>query len=423
MTLPWRRTAGETRTVLVVAMPNSVHTARWLNMVRASDLRFVLLPVYAAEVSAVLERWAPVRSAADVAALPAGHVGVFDTGIVDPAAAAATNAAIGYETWCPSFLSAAAVRFTQPEHVALAVRLLRPTLLHSMEVQLAGYLCLGARAWLGAEFPPWLLSNWGSDIFLYRKLPEHRPRLLAIAGAIDAYLAECRRDVATVRQLGFRGVVLPPTPASGGIDFSAVPALADLDPPSRRREILVKGYHGWSGRGLHILGALARAAPRLQGYRIRVTLAGPEMRRMAADLERATGLEVVLDGYLPEHGDAVARLGRARMTLGLGISDGISTTLLEAMCMGSYPIQADTSCGLEWIRQGETGAMVDPHDLGALTRAIVRAAEDDALVDRAAAVNRAEVEVRWDASRNGQAMTEHYRALTGGLLSAEAART
>ena len=91
---------------------------------------------------------------------------------------------------------------------------------------------------------------------------------------------------------------------------------------------------------------------------------------MAAELEAATGLKIVCEPYLPTHAAALKRIGQARITIGLGISDGIATTLLEAMTMGSYPIQADTSCGCEWIKHGETGSLVSPHDIGGLAVAI-----------------------------------------------------
>src|SRR4029079_10116249 len=56
--------------ILVVAFGESVHTARWLNMVRQSGFRFVLCPVYAAPASKDLPDVHPVKSLADLQALP-----------------------------------------------------------------------------------------------------------------------------------------------------------------------------------------------------------------------------------------------------------------------------------------------------------------------------------------------------------------
>lgn len=405
------------RTILVVAMPNSVHTARWLNMVRSPHLRFVLLPIYPSPLSPALRDWRHVLTGEDLAALGPEDVGVFEPPAELDAAAAETNARIGYRSWVPSFLPPN-TPFAQPFHLMEAVRRFRPALVHSMEVQMAGYLCLATREHFAAEFPPWLLSNWGSDIFLYRKLDEHRPKLERLAQLIDAYLAECRRDSQIIRHMGFDGVVLPPIPASGGMSFDQLPAIEELTRPSTRRQILVKGYHGWSGRAMHILAALRMAAPSLRGYQIRVTLASPDVVTASRRLAEETGLAIFNDTYFPSHADVLERTSRSRMTIGFGISDGISTTLLEAMAMGSFPIQSDTSCGAEWIDNGRTGFLMSPHDITALAEAIRRAATDDALVDAAFPVNRATVEARWDSGVNGSIMIARYRA----LLDAFAAR-
>ncbi len=396
--------------VLVVAMSSSVHTARWLNMVRAPHLRFVVLPVYRQQVSRSLRAWKHVRSEDDLDALGAGEVGVFEPPLALDAEARRLNEQTGYRSWIPSFIPKS-TPFAQPLHLMEAIRRFRPSLVHSMEVQMAGYLCLAGKQHLGDAFPPWLLSNWGSDIFLYRKLRDHQDRLSAIAGSIDAYLAECRRDLQIVQEMGFRGVLLPPVPASGGMNFEDVPPADELSPPSRRKQITIKGYHGWSGRALHILAAVRLAAPALRGYTIRVALGSPDVIRVSNRLAEDTGLNIVSDSYFPSHADVLERIGQSRITIGCGISDGISTTLLESMAMGSFPIQSDTSCGAEWVENGRTGFLLSPHDVAGLAGAIERAAMDDVLVDQALTINRATVEERWDAGLNGSIMIQRYRAL------------
>lgn len=394
--------------ILVVAMSSSIHTARWLNMVQGHGLRIVLLPIFqeplVAEINGKL-----VRTAADVAALTDRDIGVFDLNSVASSEVDKLDRQMGYSPWSSSTIPAIAL--TRPAHLHAAIRLVQPALLHSMEVQFAGYLCAATKRMMGGDFPLWLLGNWGSDIFLYRKIPEHQPRLAEIAQTIDAYIAECQRDVGIVRELGFRGPVLPPMPASGGMAFNRLPNLQSLPKPSTRREILIKGYHGWSGRGLHILNALHLAAPALRHFRIRITLAGEQVAAAAARMAEWDGLDIVCEPFLNDHGAALQRLSTARMVIGLGISDGISTTLLEAMTMGALPIQGSGSCGCEWIKPGRTGFIVSPHDIQSLKDAIIRVATDDALVDEAAVVNRRVVEERWNAAVNGAAAADAYQAL------------
>ena len=132
---------------------------------------------------------------------------------------------------------------------------------------------------------------------------------------------------------------------------------------------------------------------------------------MAEMLRAREGLDVTLDSYAPSHQSALARVAAARMTVGIGISDGIGTTTLEAMALGSFPFASSRSCVNEWLRPGRDGLIVDPHDVAALAEALALSATNDALVDAAAARNRAEVELRWDVRINGRALAEVYHAL------------
>jgi hypothetical protein len=42
----------------------------------------------------------------------------------------------------------------------------------------------------------------------------------------------------------------------------------------------------------------------------------------------------------------------SRIYIGASRSDGISTSFLEALVLGAYPIQTNTSCGNEWVEKG-----------------------------------------------------------------------
>ncbi|ACL59217.1 glycosyl transferase group 1 [Methylobacterium nodulans ORS 2060] len=393
--------------IAIVAMVNSIHVARWLGMVRDCDLRFVVIPVMRAPPIGELAPFRLVSKADDLCDLKRGELGVFDHGSVSWAEAEAVDFGAGFKREeHPAFQSSTHV--VTAHHVTSAIRALDPDLVHSMEVQVAGYLTLEAKRRMGAAFPRWLLSNWGSDIQLFVKLPAHRPIIHRLFGQIDAYWAECGRDVALARRLGYEGVAFDPIPASGGMRVDG--ALAVL-PPSQRRSILVKGYHGWSGRGLHILSAIYLAAPQLRSNPIRVLFTGPQASGSIAEIRQAAGLDIEAAPHLEQHADAMRRLAEARVVVGTGISDGIGTTLLEAMSVGTFPIVANTSCASEWVRNGRDAFIVDPHDTAAMAEALVRAVQDDELVDAAALRNRDEVSQRWDPGINRESVLAAYASL------------
>ena len=384
--------------VFIVGFPDSVHTVRWIRMLLGTGIKVVLIPVYKCPVAGDTVKVRTVATADDLAGCSDTELAFFDFDSVTEDEISEIRQKTGYQPWRPWWLSQATM--AEAAHLIVAVQRLRPRLVHTMVVQFGGYLALAAREYMGEEFPGWLLSNWGSDIYLYRMIPEHRERLRNIALLIDGYHAECVRDYAIIRQMGFRQFAFPAIPATGGEDFSAFPALNEFPRPSERRDIVIKGYHGWAGRSLHLLSAVHLAADTLRPFTIRITLASPEVRAVAETMAKADGLNIVVEPYVPDHMDALRRLGNARIVAGMGISDGISTTLLESMAVGAFPILGTTSCGNEWIASGKSGMLLSPHDVAGLADAFRRAATDDSLVDTAAVVNRRVVEKRWNSAIN-----------------------
>jgi len=87
------------------------------------------------------------------------------------------------------------------------------------------------------------------------------------------------------------------------------------------------------------------------------------------------------------------------------------TSLLEAMTVGTFCIQADTACGCEWISPGVTGLVVPPHDVAAMSNAILKAVTDDALVDNAVQPNREVIRRRWSAEAVRPLVIKGYQSI------------
>jgi glycosyltransferase involved in cell wall biosynthesis len=85
-------------------------------------------------------------------------------------------------------------------------------------------------------------------------------------------------------------------------------------------------------------------------------------------LQEDTGIKInitpLLIGkpYFYTHQEMLSMNGKARISITLNISDGVSTSLLEAIVMGAFPIQSYTACANEWVEDGKTGLLVHPED-------------------------------------------------------------
>jgi len=294
--------------------------------------------------------------------------------------------------------------------LASVIRRLQPDLIQSLELQHAGYLALAARRHAGASFPTWIATNWGSDIQVFGRLPEHALRIRGVLETCDYYSAECHRDVLMAREFGLRGEALPVLPNAGGLHADGIAAYREVGATSSRRAITLKGYNNWAGRALVALRGLQLAADVLDGYELLVYSASPEVR-MAA-VERATSLGLrwsIVEQSL--HSVILSCHGRSRVSIGLSIGDAISTSMLEAMAMGSFPIQSGTACADEWVEDGVSALLVDPDDPEQVAEALRRALTDDALVDTAAIDNAATIASRAEWSVVQAQVIEMYRGL------------
>jgi glycosyltransferase involved in cell wall biosynthesis len=269
---------------------------------------------------------------------------------------------------------------------------IEPDLLHSHELQHAGYLTYDARALCTTSaLPPWLISNWGSDLNWFGRHPRHVERIKAVLRSCDVYACDCHRDAGLARAFGFRGPILPNLPVPGGFDLQHLASLRQPGPTSRRRTIALKGTLFTFGRAGVALNALERNADLLKGYRLALYLASEEIVERAQELCVRSGaeLEVLSTERTDErpYDELLAMHGAARVSIALNASDGTSVSFLEAMAMGSLPIHSSTGCVAEWARPGVGALFVDPTDEVAVQSAVRRALTDDALVDGAAEVN------------------------------------
>jgi glycosyltransferase involved in cell wall biosynthesis len=379
--------------ILFVGMPDSVHVTRWINNLSDRDWDLHLFSATAGRPHPELRnitlynlsfsRPSQLHESVRLRGLWPLRVGVERL-----------SERVSYSTW-----------------LARLIRWLKPDIVHSMEIQRAGYMTLEAKAQLKGKFPPWIVTNWGSDIYFFGRLAAHAEKIRAVMAACDYYHCECHRDVSLARQFGFKGENFPVFPVAGGFDLEWMRGLRQPGPTSRRRTIALKGYQTWAGRSLVGLRALELCADVLEGYRVDVYMASPEVKLATELLARSTGIRIESEFKNWSREDILRMHGRARISIGLSISDAISTSLLEAMIMGAFPVQSNTACADEWLRDGETGILVHPEDPAAIAAAIRRAVTDDELVDRAAESNDRLVVERLSYSVIQPKIIEMYRTV------------
>jgi glycosyltransferase involved in cell wall biosynthesis len=334
------------RKVLAVCMLDSIHSARWLAQFREQDIDFLLFPSSPhRRVHPELEGLLSGSGAASFRLVPLSRQFALPLWLLDKFAN----------------------NFFRVSLLKAAIRKFRPSVVHSLELQNAGYVSLRA---LSAHRPrglKFMVTNWGSDLFWFQRFPKHKAKLEKLLQLADVYSAECERDVVLARNLGFTGQAMPVIPNAGGFSEAdlAIPLLA----PSERETIALKGYHGWVGRAKVSLEAVTEMSEELRGYKIIVYSANRSVLKLAKQVSKQTGLEIKAFGKgAMSHKQVLEMFAKSKIYVGLSESDGISTSMLEAMAMGAIPVQTSTACCDEWF--GDSGVAVQEITVPAVKTAI-----------------------------------------------------
>ena len=179
------------------------------------------------------------------------------------------------------------------------------------------------------------------------------------------------------RNLGFTGQAIPVTPNAGGFSEADF-AIPRLD-PGERRTIALKGYHGWAGRAKVSLEAVSEMPEVLQGYQIVLYSANRSELKLAKQTSKQTGLAITFGKGAMSHKQVLEMFANSKIYVGLSESDGIGTSMLEAMAMGAIPVQTSTACCDEWL--GDSGVALHQITVVAVKDAIrqgLKLAEDPA---------------------------------------------
>lgn len=299
----------------------------------------------------------------------------------------------------------------------------RPDVVHTLGLDPASYLYFHTLK----NHPIEGISKWvvqargGPDLALNPVLPDHRQEVEAVMQACDYFIADNPPNYERAIDLGLApekasstgiGVVSGP----GGLDVDALHAMAPGKPSERERLVLwPKAYETMTAKGVPVLEAIVKYWDRLQPCRIEMLwFTQPEMKiwfdRMVPEHIRASCIPL---GRLSRE-DTLQRMSRARVLLAPSLSDGVPNTMLEAMAMGAAPIVSPLETIAPIVRDEENVLFARNLYVDEIGEALVRALNDDALVDRMAAANLIRVRELADRDEVRRRVVSFYEAVTRG---------
>lgn len=263
----------------------------------------------------------------------------------------------------------------------------KPDYIHSLEFQNSSKQILLVKKifFKNRSFPKWIATNWGSDLYFFDNIKKHYYINNKILNNCNFYSAECKRDYFLGERIS-KEKFLPIIPNSGGFDLEFISSIRSNKPTSKRNIVFVKGFDSIVGRASNFLNSILLLDKEfLSKYDFVFYSYTKDFKKKANIISRKYKLNF---SYLETITNKLflKKLSEARVYVGLSASDGISTSLLESMALGVFPIQSSTSCANEWI-DSNNGFIVDYLDFDQISKRLMKALTDDLMVDRANDIN------------------------------------
>ena len=335
----------ERRRVLIIGMFDSIHLARWLSQFEDQNIDFILFPSKKFKyLNFDLAELIKSKNNSAKFMLPKPYF-FFKY--------------VGYLDYILNFLFKVINKDFKKITLKRILESKKFNYVHAIEIQGAGYLYQSIPKRILNQ-NTLILTNYGSDIYYFKDIQEHNKKIKSVLETTKFYSGECQRDYEIALGLGFTGKFLPCIPNAGGFknDIFELNTIASED----RNLIVAKCYGGVFGLGGLIIDALSSYLVEKPEIKIIIHSVTDDLYEKSSKFKNDFPGQVSVFRVREKIPRALllSHLSKARIYVGASRSDGISTSFLEALCLGAYPIQTNTSCANEWINLGFFGSIIEP---------------------------------------------------------------
>ncbi len=236
----------------------------------------------------------------------------------------------------------------------------------------------------------WILqTRGGSDLALRRHNPELALVIRKAFNACHQIISDNSANIRYAQDLGiepdkFAGIV--PVPGTGGVNVEELSQ--NIWPPSQRERIILwpKAYESQWSKALPVLEAIQLAWDRIQPCEVYMLAMTPDVREWFLALPEPIRQHCHIDERIVR-AEVLSLMTRARVLLIPSLIDGIPNSLYEAMAAGAFPIVSPIET-IQPIVANEKNVLfarnLYPEEIA---NALLRAMNDDKLVDDAAGRN------------------------------------
>lgn len=306
--------------------------------------------------------------------------------------------------------------------LAKIIRQWRPDVIHTLGLEPASYFYLRVREKYGLEgIGQWVVQvRGGPDLALHRLMPEYYDKIRKVLRNCDQLIADNQMNYEYALELGLereRLCSLGVIPGTGGIDVAYTKKSWHGLPSQRRRLVLwPKAYECPQGKALSVFEAIKMAWNRIQPCEFHMLAMIPETRMwyqtLPVEIKRCCRIDDRIS-----RAKTLELMAQARVMLSPSLSDGIPSTLYEAMATGAFPIVSPLDTIQSVVVSEENVLFARNLYPQEIAEALFRAMTDDALVDHAAQRNFKMVSKIADRSKIRPRVVDYYKTLARDKLN------
>ncbi len=210
----------------------------------------------------------------------------------------------------------------------------KPNIIHALEFQHSGYLLIDIYKKINYENYKIFISNYGSDTYYFGKISKHNKKITKLLSFSDLCISESKRDIKTIKKINPK-IKQKMIPNSGGFKKQ----LKYLKTSSRKC-VVIKGYNSQFGRLNLILTYLKKNKNIFK-----------KIPLYFYSVDRITQFILNLKLYNFDYtviansnkSDLMKFFSKSKIYIGASISDGMSTSALDAVNHRTLPLQSDSS--------------------------------------------------------------------------------
>ena len=172
---------------------------------------------------------------------------------------------------------------------------------------------------------------------------------------------------------------------------------------------MVKGYENKFGKALNVLKALTELKETIANYEVVVFACHP----IVLDYVKNNAFPfTVFSKEALSHSEVLELMGKSLLYIGNSVSDGIPNTLLEAVVMGTFPIQSNPGGATSEVIGIDNGLLIEnPNSVLEIKALILKALTGAIDLDKAFILNDKLAKTRLDLEWNRIKINKIYTSL------------